>query len=566
MRRSLARCSVLGLLATCVGLVWCRPAHACGGLFSDPNGLVNLAAWRILFADDGAGTITMAVEVRYDGAPEEFGWLLPVQGIPELRVASTVGFDRLQRSTNPRYTLDTREEGSCSSKGGAPDAGGGAGGVDGGTGGGVTIAAEGTVGPYLYTVLSLDPQLDDAAQVASDWLAENGYGAPDGTAALVRPYLEDGLNLLAFRLTKGNDVGAIRPVVVSYQGDAPSIPLTLASVATNDDVGILVWVLSDSRAFPSTYKALELNEALIDWFDPARTYDDVVSAAADEAEGQGFVTELAGKARDVVDGVVWGSADEDELRALLDLEDDLSLVERAGFLFGTWDGFIELMRMRVTPPTGLSVEDFLACPRCSPDRTGFTFEREGFEEAFVKDVVQPMRDMQALLDSRPYLTRLYTTMSADEMTVDPVFELDAGGLGDVSNVHEAERVIECSRGVSRDEAPYRIELPQGDVVRGLGDDDWPIGMDDGQPATRRILALTASGGDVVQDNREQIADLLAAHNATIPGPPESEDCGCRTLGAARHGSSNLPFTLALLLACGLELRGRARSTRAAGER
>ena len=45
---------------------------------------------------------------------------------------------------------------------------------------------------------------------------------------------------------------------------------------------------------PANYKALELNEALINWFNPMSTYNDVVSAAADEAGGQGFVTELAG--------------------------------------------------------------------------------------------------------------------------------------------------------------------------------------------------------------------------------------------------------------------------------
>ena len=46
---------------------------------------------------------------------------------------------------------------------------------------------------------------------------------------------------------------------------------------------------------PENYKALELNEALIDWFNPKNNYNEVVTRAADEAMGQGFVTEYAGK-------------------------------------------------------------------------------------------------------------------------------------------------------------------------------------------------------------------------------------------------------------------------------
>ena len=45
---------------------------------------------------------------------------------------------------------------------------------------------------------------------------------------------------------------------------------------------------------PTNYKTLELNEAMHRLVQPRTTYNDVVTAAADEAGGQGFVTELAG--------------------------------------------------------------------------------------------------------------------------------------------------------------------------------------------------------------------------------------------------------------------------------
>jgi hypothetical protein len=46
--------------------------------------------------------------------------------------------------------------------------------------------------------------------------------------------------------------------------------------------------------------------------------------------------------------------------------------------------------------------------------------------------------LQALTQRYPYLTRFYTRISPDEMTVDPVFDL-APGLTDVSNVHDLTR-------------------------------------------------------------------------------------------------------------------------------
>ena len=87
--------------------------------------------------------------------------------------------------------------------------------------------------------------------------------------------------------------------MVTYDSELPSIPIRPTAVAANDDMGVMVWVLASNRAIPSNYKALELNEALIDWFNPNNNYNDVVSRAADEAMGQGFVTEYAGKVADL---------------------------------------------------------------------------------------------------------------------------------------------------------------------------------------------------------------------------------------------------------------------------
>jgi MYXO-CTERM domain-containing protein len=118
-------------------------------------------------------------------------------------------------------------------------------------------------------------------------------------------------------------------------------------------------------------------------------------------------------------------------------------------------------------------------------------------------------------------------MSAEEMTVDPAFTYNAD-LADVSNLHTAMQFIECSQDISYWEAPWRIELPQGGVIRGEGTGTWPLSVGDGGlPANLRIVQLSESGaGKVVVDNSGAVSDALfdmsgtMGSGAAIPEPPE----------------------------------------------
>jgi MYXO-CTERM domain-containing protein len=123
------------------------------------------------------------------------------------------------------------------------------------------------------------------------------------------------------------------------------------------------------------------------------------------------------------------------------------------------------------------------------------------------------------------------------MTVDPVFVFN-GDLPDVSNIHQANRVIECDAGVYEFEAPWRIDFPQGSVIRGTPDTvgQWPDAVND-QPPNLRVLTLAASGeGAVLADNGELINDLLATYNAGVPGP-DGEPVGVAGPSTIRDGDS-----------------------------
>ena len=557
-------------------------AEACGGLFCNSSQPVNQAAERIIFANNGDGTVTAVIEIKYEGPAEKFAWVLPVPGVPDVEISSVTAFDRLQQATNPQYALNRRfEECGDGPNGGigrdlaAPSADGASAG-GGGTGGNaspVTVLAAGSVGPFDYKVIKVDAQLSDPAQVALDWLMTNGYDVTDLGPEVLRPYLQDGLNLIAFRLQKTAMSGSIRPVRITYDAEQPFIPIRPTAVAANDDMGIMVWVVSASRAIPATYKSLELNEAAINWFSPMGTYNDVVSAAADEAGGQGFVTEQAGPTDALKETVVF-SYERDQWNQLQNsgVTDAIDLFNQTMNSFMGWDGFPDVLREVVMLPAEVPLEDFLNCPRCYADTPGVVIDTTAMLKELYEKVIKPMFDTADLLQSQKYVTRMYTTMSADEMSVDPSFDFNPD-LEDVSNVHTADQFIKC-------DGSWIITLPQGDAIHGTEMGVWPTDLGD-QPAARKILQLTTEGdGEVVEDNSDKIVGLLKDNGPQpAPGDPlpgsiagstgstagmgvataSGNSCGCRVPGGAQTHAAMPSLLLGLAFAARL-VRRRSRRT------
>src|SRR5262245_36844303 len=153
---------VLGATLAMAGSAVPRVASACGGLFCSQAAPVNQAAERIIFADNGDGTVTAVIEIQYQGPSQNFSWLLPISTAPqgnEIAVASKVAFDRLQATTNPQYQLNVKVEGECAppppasgfdfGAGGAAAAEGGASSA-GGASSGVTVEGSGVVGDFEW--------------------------------------------------------------------------------------------------------------------------------------------------------------------------------------------------------------------------------------------------------------------------------------------------------------------------------------------------------------------------------------------------------------------------------
>jgi hypothetical protein len=593
------RFAASGALMLTLGL--CAPrAEACGGLFCSASTPVNQAAERIIFAhDDAGGRVTAVIEILYDGPADAFAWILPVPGTPEVGVSTNALLNRLQQATNPNYQLQRTWSGSnCdnsfpSATGGSAGSGnfGGAGGAT--SQGSVNVLASGVAGPYDYEVIDVADDVEgDPAAEAITWLQANGYDPGSTGPDLLRPYLEDGLNLLAIKLTKQATVGSIRPIKISYESALPMIPIRPTAVAANENMGVLVWVLGRSRAVPFNYKALELNEALLDWFNPQQSYNDVVIAAANETtDGQGFVTELARSTNDVAAGriadQIFFEADSiQDFRFVADGLSNAELVVQTVSRFSTFngnfalsgpfgaaspsgqvslDGVADALSQNLVLPAGVSIADVLASPGCYVDesQTGDDFYCNGMpapaeqidltnfdRTAFLTDVEQlvfaPMEQTVQLFVDHAYMTRFYTTLSAGEMSVDPLFALNPD-LEGVSNVHTLSIDYEGCQGNTSGE--WEAQLA-GRVVRGEGN-VWPLSLAerDDMPVNLRILQLSTSGpGSVYEDNANLIEGLLQTQFGQASGTPGSgpdpiviqSSNGCSlgsTSAPSRHGGA-----------------------------
>jgi len=550
--RSLASTCLLSTLSlgALTPLLHAAPAHACGGFFCNNVQPVNQAAERIIFSQAEDGTVTAVIQIQYSGEADSFAWVLPVTGTPEVRVSSNLAFQRLQASTNPQYTLTTRIEGSCrdvdsrsspstgvflsSDALSRPD-----------SGSGVSVLSEGSVGPYDFIVINVDPMTPRASDSAVAWLQANDFQIDESAADRLEPYLATGMNLMAFRLTKGNSTGSIRPVEITFGRGQASIPIRPTAVAAVADMGVMVWVLGAHRAVPINYASLELNEALINWLNPTLNYNSVVTEAANQAGGQGFVTELAGTSASLSQVIypsfereAWTELTRGGAGAWTGREGELfnSALRR----FAQFDGLREALRATIALPSPeVTYEQILSCPNCYYDFAVTDipgFEPATFLAALEENVIEPMERTSAFFDARPYVTRLYTTMSAEEMTRDPAFDFNAD-LPELSNVHTAERVIECSPSINQFEAPWRVSLASGETLRGRGN-TWPLSTTGTVPANRTIRRYETTGeGEVIVDNAATIGAAILENNARIPGPPPSAATGGGGDCSASHRGS-----------------------------
>lgn len=516
------------------------PTYACGGFFCDRVQPVDQSGETIVFETDG-DTVTTHVRVQYSGAAQDFSWVLPVPGVPDVFLSSDALFDLLLGVTEPRGDASRVADGDCVPPWGSlydadvdadsdadtdrdPD-----------TDGLVDVLAETTVGPYETAVIDAS---DGAA--LTDWLQTNGYGVPPTFADASAPYLTGDMNFLALKLQKTASLGDLRPLGIRWPGDHPSIPLTLTSIAAVDGMPLNVLILGEARAVPLSYLHVQPNPLVFDYFGHGRVWLADVGLGVDEAGGRAFATMYAGP---VGDSWSMPCADTGGLALLVDPVAWLEALPAHGFVGD--DDLLAVLRVYLPAPDGVDEAAFYNSPADYPyewAELALVFDPVAATRALRDAIVTPCTDANAALARNPYLTRLTSTISPSEMTVDPVFGFNPD-LGDVAAYHQATVRFDCRT------AQARVELEGGYALPIAADELTFEGYPTGAWVARHLLhealvveQLGESGpGEVLADYR---GDL-------VPPPlPASAGSGCGCAGAP---GASVPLAL---VAIGVARRAR----------
>ena len=263
-----------------------RSALACGGLFCQ-NSPVDQNAERIIFTDNGDGTISALIQINYTGFAPDFSWILPLPNpITAADVAvpedATAAFLELETATTPRFIAPPPP--NCA----IPD-------FDGLVfesavpAGEVQIFASGEVGPYGFDVIGSE---DPTALIT--WLRDNQYRVEEQMEPLINVYVSESFVFLAMRLLPDQGAQDIQPVQVTYASEKPMIPLRLTAVAANPNMAVITWFFANAQAVPQNYAHMEIEDEEIVFFTGGgNNYRQLLAERADVFNGQAFITEYA---------------------------------------------------------------------------------------------------------------------------------------------------------------------------------------------------------------------------------------------------------------------------------
>lgn len=587
MKRSSLVCA-LGASMAFGAVAWTpQTVEACGGTFCDggPQPMpVDQSGENILFVRDG-DYIEAHIQIQYEGEAQNFGWVIPLQSLPEFSVGSEPLFQALLAGTVPTYFTQTQFDDCDVGNDGAFPPGNGSAGADGGDaattgaggdegGGGPQILLQETVGAYEITVL----QGGTAGEVIT-WLDDNGYQQDPEAEPILQSYLDEGHLFGAVKLTGGVGIDEIHPIVLRFLGDEPCIPLRLTRIAAVEDMDVRSFFLGAARTVPQNYRHVLINEVKIDWTPAnlASNYKEIITQAVDapEASGRAFVTEYAGGSNAVPRGGVfseWWNSEVFESIEPIGVIDELTSQNLffCDFDFGngcspTHPLVQPILDEFLPVPDGVDPNAFYECVSCYQDQLDLdAWNATGFAKALQDRVISPGQHAEALLDANDYLTRMYTTISPGEMTQDPMFH-ENPELPEVTATHNGVQRILCN-------GDSVFILPDGRQVYLPAGAPWPDFDSEpswSMPADEEVQEVMSAGAPMVLVNHTQaIDDALAAYNSAQGwAGGDSEDgsssgaaddsaggCGCRSTGS--EGTAGF---MVMLLGLGLGFASRRRS-------
>ena len=464
-------------------------AEACGGTFCDggvPGPMpVDQTGENVIFVM-GGDKAEVHIQISYDPNTNanKFAWMIPLATVPDFSVGSQPLFDRVLAATVPLYNLTQSFE-SCDF------------GDEGGSGGNFTSGFPATTtsdpsggsetdvgGPEVLlneTVGAFDVVVLQDTELApiQAWLEDNGYNWDPAAAPILQQYLDEGNVIAALKLTNGVGLEDIHPITLRYDGLETCFPLRLTRIAAVEDMEIRVFVLANERAAPTNFRHVLINQVKIDWLGAmiAGNYREVIMNAVDAmmADGRAFVTEYAGTSSTVSQGGIFDNNWDEQAFVGLDpvqtvtTLNDQGLAQCTDELSCAWNHplIYGLLLEFLPPPDGVEPLTFYAYLGDYVDQIDLVKWNGGaeFSAALLDRVIDPGIHAVDLLDTWPYLTRMYTLISPGEMMEDPIFHLNPD-LGDVDQLRTADNYNLCN-------GDSVVTLPDGREVYVPGGQTWP---------------------------------------------------------------------------------------------
>ncbi|MCO4746052.1 MAG: DUF2330 domain-containing protein [Proteobacteria bacterium] len=527
MRAALPLVALLSMIPTAEAL-------ACGGFFCNRDFPIDQAGEEVIFGvDEDAGTVDAHVSIAYQGASEDFAWIVPVANVPELFPSSDALFTGLRTQTKPQFYLQWDYSGECAWDMLYDDAEADA---DGGppsptTGGnGVTVVNEERVGPYDSVTLQAE-----TADLLLSWLNNAGYDLPTDLSSVLEPYVASDQYFVALKLSAGSETGDLVPLGMRYEGRTASVPIQLTSVAATPDMPLTVYVLGEARSVPDNYLHVRINEAAINWFTGGDNYADVISRAADEAGGHAFATDFSGATRP---GSIFNESSYNEGQLLsattpfewIDRLMGMGLPPSAALLAALQDA---IPYPQTLADEGVSASNFYDCLSCYSEHVdSSSWDAAAATEALNTGLIDGLREAERILAAHPHISRMTSSLDADEMTVDPIFVFNGDMDQDASNVHTATLQFDCLSGETWEEADRTLILSDGREI-SLPSQQWIWEHETSEfdvmepltsPAAVVIEDLGSDGdGEMMFDYRDSAAAEAEDFRAEGTGA-----CGCAT--------------------------------------
>lgn len=208
-----------------------------------------------------AGREDLILQVKYEGPVEEFGWLIPVPGLPTVQEGSMKCFYELSKYTQehfePRWQRGITDGGTLGAGGNAkPEP--------------VKVIEITTIGAYKIAVLSTKD-----AGALENWLATNLFYFPTNKTDALDTYVKQHWYFIAVKVNLGQGLlgtisnklelasGELHPLQISFASDRCVYPLKISSV-NGKPSEVQVYVLSPEPLLETTMFRKKLPAIYID--------------------------------------------------------------------------------------------------------------------------------------------------------------------------------------------------------------------------------------------------------------------------------------------------------------